>query len=393
VWTGRWAHAQGIKRWGGAAVAATCAVALVGTPAYADTADRYGGRDPIQVVAQGLNGPFEISAGPGRTLYVTESDIGQITAVDPVRQTTTPVITGVGGATGAVKIGSQFAVLTGEAGGPPEASPALAAKAAAAPAGVPEASVLLARPGKAPTQLADLLANELKNNPDGQTQFGPDGTPTDSLSNPFYLIDDRSGKGLVLVADGGGNAVLRVDRKGRVSNFFIPPVITTGGCAGVPNNAPVPGTGCDPVPTGLAYGPRNTLYVSTLSSEVPGEGRVYVLDATTGKVKRVISGLDAPTGVAVDWCGNVYVSELLENAPAPDAPPPPDFDPTKVGRIVKIAPDGTKTYAQVTMPVGLLIDNGVLYSSAWSVAGLFLSNPNAGQVVRVNDSAFTSAEH
>ena len=44
------------------------------------------------------------------------------------------------------------------------------------------------------------------------------------------------------------------------------------------------------------------------------------------------------------------------------------------------------------MPVGLLIDNGVLYSSAWSVVCLFLGIPNAGQVVRVNDSAFTSAE-
>ncbi len=391
---------QGVKRWGGAAIAASCAVVLAGTPVNADTGDRHGGRDPIEVVVRDLNGPFEISDGPGRTLYVTEAEIGQVTAVDPVRHTARPVITGVAGANGAVKVGSRFAILTGEGGGPPDTATRLAS--GAVPAAVTtssvapddlSASVLLARPGKAPTRLASLLANELTNNPDGQTQFGPDGNPTDSLSNPFYLINDRSGKGLVIVADGGGNAVLRVDRKGKISNFFIPPVIKTGACAGVPNNDPVPGTGCDPVPTGLAYGPRNTLYVSTLSSEVPGEGRVYVLDAHSGKVKKVISGLNAPTGVAVDWCGNVYVSELLENAPPPDAPPPPDFDPSKVGRIVKIAPNGTRSYAQVTMPVGLLIDRGVLYSSAWSVAGLFLGIPNAGQVVRVNDSAFTSAEH
>ena len=236
---------QGVKRWGGAAIAASCAVALAGTPAYADTGDRYGPRDPIQVVAEGLNGPFEISAGPGRALYVTEAEIGQVTAVDPVRRTTKPVITGVAGANGAVRIGSQFAVLTGEGGGPPDDAASLASRvapAAVAPSAVApddfSASVLLARPGKAPTRLASLLANELKNNPDGQTQFGPDGIPTDSLSNPFYLINDRSGKGLVLVADGGGNAVLRVDRKGKVSNFFIPPVITTGACADVPNNDP-----------------------------------------------------------------------------------------------------------------------------------------------------------
>lgn len=149
-------------------------------------------------------------------------------------------------------------------------------------------------PERSPCSWPTCWPNELKNNPDGQTQFDADGNPMDSLSNPLYLINDRSGKGLVLVADGGGNVVLRVDRKGKVSNFFIPPVIKTGECKDVENNAPVPGTGCDPVPTGLAYGPRNTLYVSTLSSEVPGEGRVYVLDAYSGKVKRVISGLDAP---------------------------------------------------------------------------------------------------
>ena len=78
----------------------------------------------------------------------------------------------------------------------------------------------------------------------------------------------------------------------------MPPVINTGACEGAPNNDPEH-TGCDPVPTGLALGPCNTLYVSTLTSEVPGEGRVYVLNASTGKVLDVIGGFNGPTGVAV----------------------------------------------------------------------------------------------
>ena len=45
------------------------------------------------------------------------------------------------------------------------------------------------------------------------------------------------------------------------------------------------------------------------------------------------------------------------------------------------------------MPVGLDYADGTLYSSAWSVAGLFLGIPNAGQVVAVSDSAFSAAEH
>lgn len=69
----------------------------------------------------------------------------------------------------------------------------------------------------------------------------------------------------------------------------------------------------------------------------------------------------------------------------------PNFDPSKVGRIVRIAANGSKTYAQVTMPVGLRFDNGTLYSSAWSVASLFFNIQNAGQIVKVNDSAFQPA--
>jgi hypothetical protein len=39
------------------------------------------------------------------------------------------------------------------------------------------------------------------------------------------------------------------------------------------------------------------------------------------------------------------------------------------------------------MPLGLLWNRG-LYSTAWSVAGLFLGIPDAGQVVKVRQSAF-----
>ncbi len=114
---------------------------------------------------------------------------------------------------------------------------------------------------------------------------------------------------------------------------------------------------------------------------------MYVLNARTGKVLDVIGGFTAPTGVAVGPHGAVYVSELLHNAPQGD--PPPGFDPSTVGRIVRVAPDGTRTYAAVTMPIGLVWHDGALYSTAWSVAGLFLGIPDAGQVVKVRQSAFS----
>ena len=99
---------------------------------------------------------------------------------------------------------------------------------------------------------------------------------------------------------------------------------------------------------------------------------------------------EMPTGVAVDNRGNVYVSEVLEGAPEGDGPPPPDFNPSDVGQIVKVSRHGERSYAQVTMPSGLLFENGKLYASAWSIAS-FLGIPDAGQVVQVNDSAFVPA--
>lgn len=355
--------------------AAACCTSLLVSPATADDSAQRPTGSPITVLADRLNGPFEISQTK-KMMYVTESDVGRVIAINKKTKRARAVVTGLGQntASGAVRVGSRIAMVTGEADPTAPAAP------------VPGSSVLVARPGGKPRQFADLMAYELKNNPDGQTQFGPSGQPLDALSNPFYVLKDKSKGGFVLVADGGANAVLRVDRRGRISTYFVPPTVNTGACKGLPNND-ARTVGCDAVPTGLAYGPNNSLYVSALTAEVPGEGRVYVLNAKTGKLKRVIKGFSGPTGVAVKKkTGTVYVSELLEGFPA--GPPEPGFDPSTVGRLVKVARTGNRRYAQLPMPLGILIDGKRLYSTTWSIAGLFFRIPDAGQVVRVEDRAF-----
>lgn len=330
--------------------------------------------DPVAVVAEGLNGPFGLDAR-GSRVYVAESTPGQVTEVNLKTGAISPSVTGLVAPASVARIGHRLAVVTGEAMGPPMDG---------------TSSVFVAVPGGEPELLANLLDFELANNPDGQLQFDPaTGDPLDALSNPFSVIEQR-GPGLVLVADAGANAVLSVSRTGEVSTFFVPPVINTGACEGLENNDP-DHTGCDPVPTGLAYGPGNNLYVSTLTAEVPGEGRVYVLDARTGDVRRVIEGFSGPTGVAADPDGSIYVSEVLHDAPPMDGPPPDDFDPSTVGRIVRVEPDGTRKYLQVTMPTGLDWEAGRLYASTWSIAG-FLGIEDAGQVVAIKRSAFTETD-
>lgn len=213
-------------------------------------------------------------------------------------------------------------------------------------------------------------------------QFGPDGVPYDALSNPFALTLSRYG---LLVADGGANDVLKVNpRTGHVSTFFVPPNVTTvkaclaAGAQGNPGSV-----GCDPVPTGVTVVGRS-VYVSTLGADVRGAGRVYRLDARTGKVRQVWKKLTAPTGIAVSPHRTVFVSEVLHGAPA--GQPPADFDPSTIGRLTRIR-DGRRTHAQVTMPTGLSYRDGELYASAWSIAGFFGSQ-HKGQIVRIAQRAF-----
>ncbi len=348
-------------------------VATVGVGASVAEADSGGqAAPPVKVVASGLEGPFGLGAGAGGRLYAAESGDGQITRINPETGRTKVVVRALRNPVGVDRVGRTLAIVTGG-----EEVPDTTTRG--------DASLYVKRPGEKRRVLANLERYELRHNPDGQTQFDPQsGEPLDALSNPFAVLG-RRGPGFVFVADAGANAVLSVSRTGRVRTFFVPPLVTTGDCAGAPNNHPNDPKGCDPVPTGLAYGPHGRLYVSTLSAEVHRQGRVYVLNGRTGKVVDVIRRFTAPTGVAVSPNGTVFVSELLHNAP--EGPPPPGFDPATVGRIVRVAPDGTRARAKVTMPIGLTWNKG-LYSTAWSVAGLFLGIPDAGQVVKVGARAF-----
>lgn len=341
----------GFRTAGAVLAAATAIVAAGATPASAAP-------DPVTVVASGLVSPFGL-VFDGSSIFVAEPFAGQVTRVRPARGAVTPALTGLPGPAGVARVGNKLVVVTGSAEDPSTPTPGAA-------------SVLVARPEEEPEVLADLEAYELANNPDGQLQFDPDtGTPLDALSNPFAILEQR-GAGYVLVADGGANAVLSVGRNGTVSTFFVPPLVTTGECAGRPNNDPEH-VGCDSVPTGLAYGPDRKLYVSTESGGAAGEGRVYVLAARTGEVLDVISGLNSPTGVAVGNDGSVYVSEVFADNPA--GPP---------GRIVRIGIGGARSSAPVPFPIGLDFRGGVLYASAGALAG-----PGAGQILALRPSAFS----
>ncbi|SDU91575.1 hypothetical protein SAMN04488544_1913 [Microlunatus sagamiharensis] len=373
-----------------AAAALACA-GLVGTaPASAGSpAEAPAAQPGVTVLATGLNGPRQVS-GTSKYLYVAESDAAQVSRVSKASGAVKLQVSGAALAQGVVRTNDRFYIASGEQA--PDDARAVNGSS----------EILVAKTGRRPSTFADLLAYELKHNPDNQTQFGEDGNPLDALSNPYFVVRSQVRGGFLLAADAGGNDVLAISRSGKVSTFFVPPSVTTGPCAGAEQNSDA-GPSCDAVPTGLAWGPDGNLYVSAATGLAPGEGRVYVVNKN-GRLVRTWTGFDGPTGVAVGADGAVYVSELLEGLPgepgaaagsvvpsaraAEAAAAEPAFDPATVGRVVKVAPNGDRTFAQVTMPAGLLYADGTLYASAWAVAGEF-GIADAGQVVKVDASAFS----
>ena len=378
-----------------AAATLTC-TGLIGTAGPATAAPAPPAETPakVSVLSKGFSGPRQLSAS-GKYFYVAESDLGQATRVAKKGGARKVVVRHAPIAQGVVRSGGKIYVASGESN--PDADP---------PVTGPTSRIVVARPGNQPRTFADLLRYELRYNPDNQRQFDSKGVPEDALSNPYYIIKRHSSRGF-LVADAGGNDVLALSRRGKVSTFFVPPSVTTGPCAEATDQNSDAGPSCDAVPTGLAYGPNGHLYVSAATGLTPGEGRVYEVDRY-GKLVSTLTGFSGPTGVAVDPAGNVYVSELLQGAPAEEsvakasqsgdglaapaleravrsaksAQAADPVDPATIGQIVKVAPDGSRTYAQVTMPSGLLWNSGKLYASAWSLV------PKAGQIVSVDPASF-----
>jgi hypothetical protein len=350
------------------AATAVAALIAIGAPAASVGASGSAPPRPVEVLASGLEGPFGLQAGRSH-LYVAESGAGQITEIRPWSGRTNVVASGLMSPSGVDRVHGVLAIVTG---GAEEPDPNVTG----------DASLFVARRGGRPRLLADLEAYELAHNPDGQLQFDPQtGEPLDALSNPFAVIG-KHGRGFVLVADAGANAVLMVTRTGRVSTFFVPPLVNKGACKGRPNNDP-DHVGCDPVPTGLAYGPGNKLYVSTLSGEAPRQGRVYVLNARTGRSST--SSVGSRRRRASPWRGTARCS----------SPRCCTTPPRANRRPASIPPRSGGSYAShqmghgpgVTMPLGLVVHRGKLYSTAWSVAG-FLGIEDAEQVVKVRRIAF-----
>lgn len=153
------------------------------------------------------------------------------------------------------------------------------------------------------TQVADVAAYELANNPDGTT--------VDSNPFDFTLTDD----GGFLIADAGGNDFVRASDTGAVSALGVLPAR--------PNPLPFGPPVFSSVPTAIALGPDGNYYVGQLTGFPfpPGTANVYRFDPTTEALSEALTGFTNIMDLSFDADGSLLVLQLTTNGLASQTGP------------------------------------------------------------------------
>lgn len=326
--------------------------------------------DDPEVIARGLDNPRGLDVGPGNGLYVAEAGRGGPGACAEGPEGEVCV-----GATGAVTridldTGRQERVATGL---PSLASPAgenatgphdvdfgdrgpgwLAVGLGADPAARAQFGELgarfgwlyrFSRNGRA-EPFADLAAYEAATDPDAG-QPGSEGPN----SNPWSVVS--AGRGAV-VSDAGGNDLVRVNRRGRISTtalfpFRFVPFAPAGG------DVPM-----QPVPTGVARARGGGFYVGELTGfPFPvGGARVYDLGPGDDEPTVAEAGFTHVIDLAAARDGTLYVLQIFTGSLLTGPSP---------GALFEVKPDGSRhelARGRLSAPTGLAIDDdGTLYVS------------------------------
>ena len=240
------------------------------------------------------------------------------------------------------------------------------------------------------TQQFSLSDHEKKNNPDGDVHYGIK-NPTPCQVNAFKTIGMEAGYTGIkdshpyavtqwsdywVVADAGANALLKVDRHGRVSTLAVlptQPVKITRAMAAM-NRLPSCVVGAtyafEPVPTDVEEGPNGMLYVTTLPGgpEDPSagaRGSVYRVDPFTGDSTRLATGFAGATNLAIGSDRTIYVAELF------------------AGRISTVSKGKPKAYVSLPGALAVEVSGSHLYASAMAPMDKTGNPIGKGRVVEI----------
>jgi hypothetical protein len=330
---------------------AVAALLITAVPANAATVS-----DPV---LDGIVSPLGLAVGNDGTTYVAQSFAGTLTQLR--RGERSDLLQDAGFVTGVAANGrgNLTYLLNGE--------------------------VVVRTPNGRTRTIANVVDYEVANNPDESNSYGfqelepacadtvPEfvggGYPFPGIvdSNPYAVaIMDNGDR---IVADAGGNSLLRVTDGGDVSLLAVMPprpvTINAGaaGAFGLPDCTIGETYNFDFVPTDVELGPDGMLYVTSLAGGPEGAsplgplGGVFTVDPATGDVTQVATGFYGATDLAVTPHGDVYVTELY------------------VGRVSMVAGGGPAPVAEIPEAVAIEYARGILHVSA----GAF----GPGQVVTI----------
>lgn len=353
------------------ALLAILALALL---AFAGVAQAQGGGT---IVAEGFNGPQGVLVDPAGQIWVIDSGLGGDTQLEitnpesgqPETATFGPSARVVGIAPdGAQTVAATLpSLLVGqEASGGNRLALLDGTLYATSGGWQPDIGDTVPPNLAAVVKIADGQATEVAQTWPLEKDRNPDGFVLES--HPYGLAAGPDG--LLWVTDAGANDLLKVDpASGQVDLVTV--------FSGVPGPMPNPNRGgaqeSDPVPTGIAFGPDGTAFVSLLPGApfVPGSAKVVKVSADGG-VSDYATGLTTLTDLRTGPDGNLYavqIGRFSQAGPEPNS-----------GAIIRVKPGS----ASEVVVADLSFPTSIAFSAAGDafVTTNGVGAPGSGQVVK-----------